>query len=727
MCTGARSLHVFCLVGLLVLIAGTSLAVDKSDIVYDTSPERPTPVMEPPADRLDLVSESFEGPFLPPGWTIMTTGLASTWEQTSGQSHSGANSAAVFYGPIGAMQDEWLITPALNTMGLGALFLEWYEYEAYWADWGLVHYIMVSTTVPDDPAAFDAVLEMTPANHTITQWADPVSVNLNAYLDYETVYVAFRYTGDYADDWYVDDIWVYEPSEHDVKAVAALPDGEQFAGGDTFTPQAEVLNLGQNTETFPVQMQIFENEVEVYNESAMVTDLPSGESFIVDFSAFTVATGNLYHLVATTMLAGDEEPGNDTAESFNNSWSQQRVPLGLLVTNWDCGPCAPMNQVLDAYIPTQMNEVALMRVHGWWPGSDDPIYLANVEQSTALIEGTPTGSDYAPHLWLDGTFDAEHLSANAVGHFEDRKLIGAPLTVEINYDQENSMLWAQVSVLEYMNPNGDYRLRVAVTEDNIYAPGTNGESYHNQAFRYMYPGLDGLPVEPAIGSQEFWVELTLDPSWDYDLLRATVYVQEMLSKDVYNAGTMFLHEGVVAAFLQDFTAEPLAGSVELTFQFSESVAADQLELVASNGSSDWTVPVTVAGVGFEARDTSPNLSQGGTVTYSLFHNGTLIGTESVVLSETPTMTMLQGAYPNPFNPMTNIKFSVDRTQVVRIAMYDMSGRLVSVIADEVFTQGAHSVQWDGNDLSGRAVSSGSYFARMEAKGFFATEKLMLVR
>ncbi len=724
MCKGVRLL---CLAALLVTMTGSALAVEKGAVLFDPSPGKPSPVMEPPAGRLALVSEGFEFEWPPAGWSTMTMGQSFPWQQLSYYPHTGAYAAGVLYGDIGTWQDEWLVTPAINTVGLGALFLDWWEYEVYWASYGLRHSIAVSTTVPDDPAAFATVLLMTPGSWSINQYAEPVTLNLSDYIGFETVYIAFRYEGEWADDWYVDDVLVYEPSDHDVKAKEVLPDGQQFAGGDSFTPQAVVQNVGQNTESFPVLMQIFENNVEVFSESMDVVDLGVGMETTVDFSAFTVATGNLYHLVATTQLAGDEDPSNDTAEAFNNTWSQQRVPLGLLVTNWDCGPCAPMNQALDQYIPGQLNDVALMRVHCWWPGPDDPMFLANEEQNTALIEGTPTGSDYAPHLWLDGTFDADAESDMAVTYFEQRKLVGAPLTLEVNYCQENGDLWVQVNVLEFLNPNGDYRLRIAVTEDNIYAPGTNGEPYHNQVFRYMFPDINGLPVEPVVGVQEFWVPLTLADTWVYDELRATVYVQDMITKDVHNAATMFLNEGVVAAFLREFTAESHAGGVDLAFQFSGSVAADQLALTASNGSSSWMVPVTAGAIGFEAHDTSPNLNQGGTVTYSLHHNGNLIGTQTVELGQTPAVTVLGGAYPNPFNPLTNIKFSVDHTQPVRIALYDMSGRLVRVIADEVFTQGPHSVTWDGKDQNGRAVSSGTYFARMEAQGFVANEKLMLVQ
>ena len=108
----------------------------------------PTPVQQPDGNRLDLIFESFEDAVPPAGWTYMTTGQSSTWEQSTAEANSGAASAVVHYGAQGTWQDEWLVTPALDASALGGMFLEFFEAEAYWPDWGYVHSIMVSTTVP---------------------------------------------------------------------------------------------------------------------------------------------------------------------------------------------------------------------------------------------------------------------------------------------------------------------------------------------------------------------------------------------------------------------------------------------------------------------------------------------------------------------------------------------------------------------------------------------------
>ena len=86
------------------------------------------------------------------------------------------------------------------------------------------------------------------------------------------------------------------------------------------------------------------------------------------------------------------------------------------------------------------------------------------------------------------------------------------------------------------------------------------------------------------------------------------------------------------------------------------------------------------------------------------------------------------AYPNPFNPLTTIKFSVAKeTRPVRISIYDVSGRLVQKLVEEALPPGLYAVTWDGKDRRGRQVASGAYLCRMEAGPTSQTIKLVLLR
>ena len=107
-----------------------------------------------------------------------------------------------------------------------------------------------------------------------------------------------------------------------------------------------------------------------------------------------------------------------------------------------------------------------------------------------------------------------------------------------------------------------------------------------------------------------------------------------------------------------------------------------------------------------------------------------LGTEDHSEDPLPALTplkLLAQPYPNPFNPRTTIDFSLARSEHTSISIFDLAGRLVVVLADQVFGAGEHSLVWHGRDRSGREMPSGSYFVRMETESTTSTRKVALVR
>lgn len=224
-----------------------------------------------------------------------------------------------------------------------------------------------------------------------------------------------------------------------------------------------------------------------------------------------------------------------------------RRPLGILVTNWGCAPCAPANQALDAWYPAVADQFSLIRVHCWWPAGNDPIYLENVPQSRYLIWDTPNGPDTAPHLWIDNVADGGTYADQMVGHLEARSRVPAPLTIDLAWDESAEEITATIDVINDM-PVSEYRLFVAVTEDSVAAQGPNGEPFHNQALRYLYPDTLGVPVDHGVGQHEIPVPTPLQHDrWHYPHLRATAYVQDRATGEVQNSASIVLAGAATAA------------------------------------------------------------------------------------------------------------------------------------------------------------------------------------
>ncbi len=91
----------------------------------------------------------------------------------------------------------------------------------------------------------------------------------------------------------------------------------------------------------------------------------------------------------------------------------------------------------------------------------------------------------------------------------------------------------------------------------------------------------------------------------------------------------------------------------------------------------------------------------------------LVATPSAV-HDTPTPLRLMGNYPNPFNPSTTIRFSVDTAQPALVQVFDLRGRFVATLLDRTVAAGDQGVPWDGRDHQGRAVGSGVYLYRVRA-------------
>ena len=88
----------------------------------------------------------------------------------------------------------------------------------------------------------------------------------------------------------------------------------------------------------------------------------------------------------------------------------------------------------------------------------------------------------------------------------------------------------------------------------------------------------------------------------------------------------------------------------------------------------------------------------------------------------PSEYELLPAYPNPFNPSTNINYVLPSAQNIRLSVYNIIGREVDVIEDGYRNEGNHSIVWDASNLA-----SGIYYIKIAAGSFVETQKVMLIK
>lgn len=99
------------------------------------------------------------------------------------------------------------------------------------------------------------------------------------------------------------------------------------------------------------------------------------------------------------------------------------------------------------------------------------------------------------------------------------------------------------------------------------------------------------------------------------------------------------------------------------------------------------------------------------------------GTTSIETNkELATSIQLLGNYPNPFNPSTQIRFSLISSHVIRLSVYDLLGREIAVLADGMMPAGTHSLTFDAGTRA-----SGLYLVRLTSGTEVLTQTMMLVR
>ena len=97
------------------------------------------------------------------------------------------------------------------------------------------------------------------------------------------------------------------------------------------------------------------------------------------------------------------------------------------------------------------------------------------------------------------------------------------------------------------------------------------------------------------------------------------------------------------------------------------------------------------------------------------------------ISERPAAWSLGLAWPNPFNPVTTIHFSMPAAGDVELAVYNSLGQKVRTLVSGVRDAGQYAVTWDARDDRGAPVASGVYLYRMAGRGFARTHRVVLAR
>ena len=163
------------------------------------------------------------------------------------------------------------------------------------------------------------------------------------------------------------------------------------------------------------------------------------------------------------------------------------------------------------------------------------------------------------------------------------------------------------------------------------------------------------------------------------------------------------------------TLDTLLSSNEFSLDHSEVVEMMQ-ELSVTSFEATWNV---YADDGFDATGSS-----NGPWTLSFDAGWVLGGLDNNTI---PDVFALHNNYPNPFNPVTNIKYDIPVASDVRIDIFNIAGEKVRTLVSREHQPGRYKIQWNATNEFGSPVATGMYIYKIHAKDFVSVKKLLLMK
>lgn len=241
---------------------------------------------------------------------------------------------------------------------------------------------------------------------------------------------------------------------------------------------------------------------------------------------------------------------------------------------------------------------------------------------------------------------------------------------------------------------------------------------------------------------EDWVELYNNSNQNMDISGWYFSDSDDAHKFIFPSGTVLNADSYLVLTKNDSTFSALfpnvqnkigdidfglSGDGELVRLFNES--DEIIDQLIYNDKAPW--PLEADGLGATLSLTNPGFdnSKGENWAASIEHgtpgianNDVIVSNEEEQISTLPNSISMNQNYPNPFNPSTTISYAINKSGQVTLKVYDITGRVVSVLVNENKSQGRYNIIWNAT-----ALSSGIYFYRLEAFGESITKRLSLIK
>jgi len=256
----------------------------------------------------------------------------------------------------------------------------------------------------------------------------------------------------------------------------------------------------------------------------------------------------------------------------------------------------------------------------------------------------------------------------------------------------------------------------------------------------MYYDEGGWSSEFGIGSTVSWGMASFTPTEDIYLSRVEFWTTDITTDvdiyiyDSFDGTTL---SGLLASQLDNSYGEAGYHSVLLDSP-PEISSGNEIFAAVRITNDSYGFPIAVDNVG-PAAPSKTYMSANGSSWYNMGSDYSVdvairirtVPTFAVSVDEDddlkPYRYSLSYNYPNPFNPMTTINYSIEKRTMVNISVYNMLGQKVNTIVNEIKPAGEYVAYWSGKGADGHEVASGVYLYKLQTDEYVETKKMMLLK
>ena len=285
---------------------------------------------------------------------------------------------------------------------------------------------------------------------------------------------------------------------------------------------------------------------------------------------------------------------------------------------------------------------------------------------------------------------------------------------------------------------------------------------------YWTESLDPDPLDHVsyvmsyeINNSGIWFDINADTNWylpelnlsDNSMFKWNVHSMDLNGSDSFSDSSVFYTDEFSEPPGNFSTVFPLDLSVhdqsEIQFIWNKSFDPDPIEMlyyqvVYSTSLEDWLDLSNCIFSDIIVEDTSTTLQLesdsryywGVMVTdsdgFSVLSNDSLphellIGSLKINDIDLPSKFSLYQNYPNPFNPITRIDYDIANQGNVELSIFDITGRKMISLMNEIKDVGSYSIFWNGKNDFGEILPGGMYIYRIESDSFSSTKKLLFIK